>query len=52
MDDQVVERLNGVGISVINKVPLNSESLEQLPELKLIAVEATGLRHDRHTYML
>ncbi|MBX3417189.1 MAG: D-2-hydroxyacid dehydrogenase [Pirellulaceae bacterium] len=38
----VVERLQGAQIAISNKVPLDRASLEQLPELKLIAVAATG----------
>lgn len=41
-EDQVIDRLRGADIAVTNKVPLSSETLEQLPELKLIAVAATG----------
>ena len=39
---QVVERLAGADICMVNKVPLRRDSLEQLPDLKLIAVAATG----------
>ncbi len=40
--DQIVERLKGVEIAIINKVPMREETLKQLPDLKLIAVAATG----------
>jgi len=40
--DQVVERLRGATIAVTNKVPIGAEALAQLPDLKLIAVAATG----------
>ena len=39
---QVVERLQGASIAIINKVPLDAQALAQLPELRLIAVAATG----------
>ncbi|WP_400765291.1 D-2-hydroxyacid dehydrogenase [Methylosinus sporium] len=38
----VVERLKGATIAITNKVPLREEALKQLPDLKLIAVAATG----------
>ncbi|MBA4741565.1 MAG: D-2-hydroxyacid dehydrogenase [Azoarcus sp.] len=40
--DQVVERLAGAEIAVINKVRITAEHLPQLPDLKLIAIAATG----------
>lgn len=40
--EQVVERLAGASIAIVNKVPLTAAVLEQLPDLKLIAVAATG----------
>lgn len=40
--DQIVERLTGAEIAIINKVPMREETLKQLPDLKLIAVAATG----------
>jgi glycerate dehydrogenase len=40
--DQVVERLKGATIAIANKVALREEALKQLPDLKLIAVAATG----------
>ncbi|MGD1877829.1 MAG: D-2-hydroxyacid dehydrogenase [Kiloniellaceae bacterium] len=39
---EVVARAKGAGIVVTNKVPLRAETLAQLPDLKLIAVAATG----------
>lgn len=40
--EQVLKRLDGVSIAIVNKVALTQEVLEQLPDLKLIAVAATG----------
>lgn len=40
--DEVVERLRGAAIAVTNKVPIRADALAQLPELKMIAVAATG----------
>ena len=40
--DQIVERLRGATVAVTNKVPLREATLAQLPDLKLIAVAATG----------
>ena len=40
--DQVVERLKGAEIAVCNKVPIRRDSIEQLPDLKMIAIPATG----------
>ena len=39
---EVVERLKGADICITNKVPLREDALKQLPELKFIAVAATG----------
>jgi glycerate dehydrogenase len=39
---EVVERLRGASIAVTNKVPLRAAEIAQLPELKLVAVAATG----------
>ncbi len=39
---EIVERLKGATVAVINKVPMRAETLAQLPDLKLIAVAATG----------
>lgn len=40
---EVVERLAPATIAICNKLPLRSETLSQLPKLKLIAVAATGV---------
>lgn len=39
---QTVEHLKGASIAITNKVPLRAEALSQLPDLKMIAVAATG----------
>ena len=38
----VVARLQGASIAITNKVPLRAADLAQLPDLKMIAVAATG----------
>ncbi|WP_373975755.1 D-2-hydroxyacid dehydrogenase [Chitinibacter sp. SCUT-21] len=40
--DQVVERLQGAQVVITNKVPITREIIAALPDLKLIAVAATG----------
>lgn len=40
--DQASVRLAGATIAIINKVPLRAETLAQLPDLRLIALAATG----------
>lgn len=40
--DQVIERLRGAEIAVTNKVPLRAGTLDALPDLKFIAIAATG----------
>lgn len=40
--DQVVERLQGADIAVSNKVPIGRAEIEALPDLKMIAIPATG----------
>ena len=40
--DQVIERLSGASIAIINKVALREAMLARLPQLRLIAVAATG----------
>ncbi|MDE2137033.1 MAG: D-2-hydroxyacid dehydrogenase [Gammaproteobacteria bacterium] len=40
--DETVARLRGASIAITNKVPLRAATLEQLPDLRLIAVAATG----------
>lgn len=39
---QAAERLQGATIAITNKVPLRADTLAQLPDLKMIAVAATG----------
>lgn len=39
---EVVARLRGASIAITNKVALRADALRELPELKLIAVAATG----------
>ena len=39
---QVVERLRGAAVAITNKVPLDATAIAALPELKMIAVSATG----------
>lgn len=40
--EEVVQRLAGATVAITNKVPLRGETLAQLPQLKMIAVAATG----------
>lgn len=40
--EQTVARLAGASIAITNKVPLREAELAQLPDLKMIAVAATG----------
>jgi glycerate dehydrogenase len=40
--DKIVERLKGATVAITNKVPIRRESLEQLPDLKMVSVAATG----------
>jgi glycerate dehydrogenase len=40
--DKIVERLKGATVAITNKVPIRRESLEQLPDLKIVSVAATG----------
>jgi glycerate dehydrogenase len=40
--EQVVSRLKNATIAIVNKVPLRQDDLAQLPDLRLIAVAATG----------
>jgi len=40
--EQIVERLRGASVAITNKVPLREAALRQLPELRMIAVAATG----------
>jgi len=39
---EVLERLRGATIAIINKVPLSAAVIDALPDLKLIAIAATG----------
>lgn len=41
-EGEVVERLLGATVAVTNKVPLRAASLERLPDLKMVAIAATG----------
>jgi glycerate dehydrogenase len=38
----IVARLSGADIAIVNKIPMRAETLRQLPQLKMIAVAATG----------
>jgi len=40
--EEIVPRLAGADVAIVNKVPLRAATLEQLPDLKMIAVAATG----------
>jgi glycerate dehydrogenase len=40
--DQIAERLQGANIAITNKVPIGADTLGGLPDLRLIAVAATG----------
>lgn len=40
--DQVVERLRGAQIAVCNKVEIRRAAIEQLPDLRMICIPATG----------
>ena len=40
--DQVVERLRGATVAISNKLSLREAELSRLPDLKLIAIAATG----------
>jgi glycerate dehydrogenase len=40
--EQVVPRLQGATIAIVNKVPMRADTLKQLPQLRMIAVAATG----------
>ncbi len=40
--NELVAKLAGATVCITNKVPLRAETLAQLPELKMIAVAATG----------
>lgn len=40
--DQVVDRLQGADIAISNKVPIGRDAIDQLPDLKMICIPATG----------
>ena len=40
---EVVERLRGATVAITNKVPLGRDEITRLPELRMIAVAATGV---------
>jgi glycerate dehydrogenase len=40
--EQIVERARGAAVALTNKVPFDAKTIEALPDLKLIAVTATG----------
>jgi glycerate dehydrogenase len=40
--DQVIERLQGCSIAIVNKAPMSSVTVDALSDLKMIAVAATG----------
>jgi glycerate dehydrogenase len=42
VEAEVVARLQGAHIAITNKVPLRAAQLEQLPQLRMVAVAATG----------
>ena len=39
---EIVPRLAGADVAIINKVPMRADTLRQLPQIKMIAVAATG----------
>jgi glycerate dehydrogenase len=39
---EIVPRLAGATVAIVNKVPMRADTLAQLPQLKMIAVAATG----------
>ena len=40
--EEIVPRLQNATVAITNKVPLRAQTLQQLPQLKMIAVAATG----------
>jgi glycerate dehydrogenase len=40
--EEIVERLKDATVAITNKVPLRADTLRQLPQIKMIAVAATG----------
>lgn len=43
--EQVVSRLAGADVAIVNKVVLGKGELERLPDLKLICISATGMNN-------
>lgn len=43
--NEVIARLQDAEIAITNKVPLNKQTLAQCPNLKMIAITATGYNH-------
>ena len=41
-EHEVVERLRGAAVAITNKVPLRAAAIAQLPDLKMVAIAATG----------
>jgi glycerate dehydrogenase len=41
-EHEIVARLAGATVAIVNKVPMRAATLKQLPDLKMIAVAATG----------
>jgi glycerate dehydrogenase len=39
---EIIDRLKGATVAIVNKVPMREATLRELPELKMIAVAATG----------
>lgn len=42
LPDQLIDRLERAEVAITNKVPLREDSLKHLPQLRLIAIAATG----------
>jgi glycerate dehydrogenase len=40
--DEIVARLAGASVAIVNKVPMRAQTLALIPDLKMIAVAATG----------
>jgi len=43
--DEIVAKLAGATVAITNKVPLRAATVDALPELKMIAIAATGANH-------
>jgi glycerate dehydrogenase len=43
--DQLVDRLQGATVAIVNKVVIGAAEMDQLPDLKLICIAATGLNN-------